>query len=38
LKIYPHDKNIFKENERAFEDLDKNDVIKLNIAHSFEDL
>jgi hypothetical protein len=38
LKIYAHDKNIFKENERAFEDLDKNDVIKPNIAHNFEDL
>jgi len=38
LKIYAHGKNIFKENERAFVDLDKNYVIKPNIAHNFEDL
>ncbi len=38
MKIYAHDKNILKENEKAFEDFDKNDVIKPNIAHNFEDL
>jgi hypothetical protein len=26
-------KNIFKENERTFEEFDKHDVIKPNIAH-----
>jgi hypothetical protein len=32
LKTFVHDKNIFKKNERAFKDLDKDHVIELNIT------
>ncbi len=28
-----HEKKVFKEDERTFEDLDKHDVIKPSIAH-----
>jgi hypothetical protein len=33
LRTSAHEENILKEDEEAFKDLDKDDVIKLSIAH-----
>jgi len=33
LRTCAHEKKVFKEDEKTFEDLDKHDVIKPNIAH-----
>jgi hypothetical protein len=33
LRTSAHEKNILKEDEEAFKDLDKDDVIELSIAH-----